>query len=109
VLLDGRLVTSCLVPVAQVAGARVETAAALLVDGRLGVLQQVFLEVGAAQCGICTPGMLLAAEALLRGNPRPGRGEVCQALAGNLCRCTGHTRIVAAVLEAAEERRRGAP
>jgi aerobic-type carbon monoxide dehydrogenase small subunit (CoxS/CutS family) len=70
-------------------------------DGRLDPLQQTFLECGGAQCGICTPGMLIAARALLDANPHPARGEIKEAIAGNLCRCTGYVRIIDAIEQAA--------
>ncbi len=101
VLVDGDLVCSCLVPVAQVAGARVRTVEGLAAGAQLSGVQQAFLEYGGAQCGICTPGMLLAAEQLLTRVADPGEEDVRLALAGNLCRCTGYTRIFEAVLAAA--------
>ena len=99
VLVDGAVVNSCLVAAGQVDGCDVVTVEGLaLPDGTLSPLQQAFIERGAAQCGICTPGMLLAAHALLRENPRPSADEVRVGLAGNLCRCTVYTKIIAAVL-----------
>ena len=101
VLLDGRQVCACLVAIGQVEGRSVETVEGLAgADGRLGPLQKSFLDHGAAQCGICTPGMLMAAEELLRRVSRPDRREVEDALGGVLCRCTGYTKIVDAVLSA---------
>jgi aerobic carbon-monoxide dehydrogenase small subunit len=102
VLVDDVLVCSCLVPVAQVAGAAVRTVEGLASGESLGAVQQAFLEHGGAQCGICTPGMLLAAEQLLARVPEPTEEDVRVALAGNLCRCTGYTRIFEAVLAAAK-------
>lgn len=103
VLLDGRQVCSCLVPIGQVAGRVIETVEGLeAVDGTLAGLQNSFLAHGAAQCGICTPGMLMAAQELLRQVARPNRAEVEDALGGVLCRCTGYAKIVDAVLAAAE-------
>ena len=103
VLLDGRQVCSCLVPIGQVAGRVVETVEGLeAVDGTLAGLQSSFLAHGAAQCGICTPGMLMAAQELLRRGACPSRAEVEDALGGVLCRCTGYAKIVDAVLAAAE-------
>ena len=103
VLLDGRQVCSCLVPIGQVAGRVVETVEGLeAVGGALAGLQNSFLAHGAAQCGICTPGMLMAAQELLRQVARPNRAEVEDALGGVLCRCTGYAKIVDAVLAAAE-------
>jgi len=99
VLVDGEVVNSCLVAVGQVEGCEVVTVEGLaLPDGKLSPLQQSFIERGAAQCGICTPGMLLAAHVLLQQNPRPSEDEVRVGLAGNLCRCTGYTKIIDAVL-----------
>jgi carbon-monoxide dehydrogenase small subunit len=98
VLIDGEVVDSCLVAVGQVEGCHVTTVEGLADGGRLSALQQAFIERGAAQCGICTPGMLLAAHALLAENPRPSEDEVRVGLAGNLCRCTGYTKILDAVL-----------
>jgi aerobic carbon-monoxide dehydrogenase small subunit len=105
VLVDGVLVTSCLVPVAQIEGARVLTVEGLASGAELAPVQQAFLEHGGAQCGICTPGMLLAAVHLLDRIPDPSEEDVRVALAGNLCRCTGYTRIFAAVLAAARAAR----
>jgi len=101
VLLDGRQVCACLVAVGQVEGRSVATVEGLAVDGSLGRLQRAFLAHGAAQCGICTPGMLMAAADLLARNPRPSEAEVSDALGGVLCRCTGYRKIVEAVLAAA--------
>lgn len=98
VLLDGRQVCACLVPVAQVEGRAVETVEGLARNGRLAPLQQAFLNHGAAQCGICTPGMLMAAADLLARNPHPCEAEVLDGLGGVLCRCTGYRKIVEAVL-----------
>ena len=99
VLIDGQVVNSCLVAAGQVDGCSVVTVEGLAPpDGELSPLQRAFVERGAAQCGICTPGMLLAAHALLRDNPSPSADEVRVALAGNLCRCTGYTKIIDAVL-----------
>jgi CO/xanthine dehydrogenase Mo-binding subunit/aerobic-type carbon monoxide dehydrogenase small subunit (CoxS/CutS family) len=98
VLLDGRQVCACLVPVAQVEGRAVETVEGLARDGRLAPLQRAFLDHGAAQCGICTPGMLMAAADLLARNPHPCEAEVLDGLGGVLCRCTGYRKIVEAVL-----------
>ena len=101
VLLDGAQVCSCMVPVAQAAGRHVETVEGLAANGRLNRLQRAFLRHGAAQCGACTPGMLIAATELLRASPRPRAAEVMDGLGGVLCRCTGYRKIVAAVLDAA--------
>jgi len=99
VLIDGEVVDSCLVAAGQVEGCEVLTVEGLAsADGKLSRLQQAFIEKGAAQCGICTPGMLLAAHVLLQQIPRPTADEVRVGLAGNLCRCTGYTKIIDAVL-----------
>ena len=99
VLIDGEVVDSCLVAAGQVEGCEVVTVEGLAsADGKLSRLQQAFIEKGAAQCGICTPGMLLAAHVLLQQIPRPTADEVRVGLAGNLCRCTGYTKIIDAVL-----------
>ncbi|MCA0302384.1 MAG: 2Fe-2S iron-sulfur cluster binding domain-containing protein, partial [Proteobacteria bacterium] len=100
VLIDGRQVCACLVPMGQVEGRAVETVEGLAA-GPLAALQRAFLAHGAAQCGICTPGMLMAAAELLRANAAPSRVEVEDALGGVLCRCTGYTKIVDAVMDAA--------
>lgn len=97
VLVDGELANSCLVPVGQAEGREVLTIEGLAPDGRLGPLQQAFLELGGTQCGLCTPGMLMAAHAFLASGRPAGTPEVREALAGNLCRCTGYTKIVEAV------------
>jgi len=99
VLIDGQVVDSCLVAVGQVEGRDVVTVEGLaLQDGKLSQLQQAFIEYGAAQCGICTPGMLLAAHVLLEQSRRLTADDVREGLAGNLCRCTGYTKIIDAVL-----------
>jgi len=95
--LDGELVVSCLVPALQADGATILTVEGLAGAAGLSHLQRAFLEHGGAQCGICTPGMLLCAKSLLDGNPTPTGDEVRVALAGNLCRCTGYQRILAAI------------
>jgi carbon-monoxide dehydrogenase small subunit len=100
VRLNGELVNSCLVPVLQAEGACIETVEGLATDGQLNSLQQAFLACGGAQCGICTPGMLVAATQLLSNNPHPTIAEVREGLAGNLCRCTGFTRIFESVIAA---------
>ena len=105
VLIDGVLVNSCLIPVLQAKDTRITTIEGLAADGRLCALQQAFLECGGAQCGICTPGMILAAFHLLEKKPQPTADEISEGLSGNLCRCTGYAQIVEAVIEAA---RRGA-
>ena len=101
VIVDGEVINSCLVPACQVQGSSIITVEGLARDGRLDPLQRAFLECGGAQCGICTPGMLIAARALLDVNVRPTRDEIKEAIAGNLCRCTGYTRIIEAIEQAA--------
>ncbi len=101
VLLDGVAVNSCLILAAETDGHDVLTIEGLAEQGELAPLQQAFLDAGAVQCGYCTPGMIMAATCLLRTNPHPSADDVRTALAGNLCRCTGYTRIVDAVLRAA--------
>jgi aerobic carbon-monoxide dehydrogenase small subunit len=103
VLLDGRLVASCLVLAPEAAGRRISTIEGVAANGTLHPLQQKFLEHAALQCGICTPGFIVAAKALLDANPNPTEQQVRYWLAGNLCRCTGYDKIVRAVLDAAEE------
>ena len=103
VTVDGRLVCSCLVLGAECAGREVETIENMAEGDNLHPLQQKFLEHAALQCGICTPGFLVASKALLDHNPNPSEHEVRHWLAGNLCRCTGYDKIVRAVLDAAQE------
>ena len=100
VLMNGELVNSCLIPVAQADGAEIETVEGLGSDNRLHAVQQAFLECGGAQCGMCTPGMLVASAHLLRKNPNPDRLAIREGLNGNLCRCTGYMRIFEAVEKA---------
>jgi carbon-monoxide dehydrogenase small subunit len=107
VLVDGEPVLSCLALPVECQGREIETVEGMARGGRLHPLQQAFAELGAAQCGYCTPGILLTAEALLAGHPAPTRDEIKQALAGNLCRCTGYTKILDAV-ELAALRMKGA-
>ena len=105
VLVDGVPVLSCLTLPAQLSEvAEVTTVEGLARGGTLDPLQTAFAEEGAAQCGYCTPGMLMAAKALLDLNPRPSRGEIARAISGNLCRCTGYTAIYQAIEKAAEAR-----
>ena len=101
VLIDGLLVNSCLIPVLQASSAKIVTIEGLASDGRLQILQQSFLDCGGAQCGICTPGMILAAHHLLSKKPRPTLEEIREGLSGNLCRCTGYTQIIESVEKAA--------
>ena len=103
VLVDGRLMSACLLPVGAVAGREVTTVEGLAdADGTLSPVQQAFLECGGFQCGICTPGQVVAATALLRECPRPDAEQVTDWMMGNLCRCTGYYSIVRAVLQAAD-------
>lgn len=103
VLLNGELVNSCLVPVLQANGARICTIEGVATEGQLHAIQRCFLENGGAQCGICTPGMILATHQLLEKHPHPTLEEIREGLAGNLCRCTGYMRIFSAVQRAAVE------
>ncbi len=103
VLLDGAVVDACLVPMCQVDGSDVRTVEGLAGPDALSPLQQAFLEHGGAQCGICTPGMLMAAQAYLETGGGPDEAGIREAIAGNLCRCTGYTRIVSAIAEVAGE------
>lgn len=105
VLLDGRVVNSCLVLAAQVGGREVVTVEGLRrPDGTMGDLQAAFVKYGAVQCGYCTPGLIIAGEALLRSNPAPTRDEIRDGVAGNLCRCTGYQQIVDAIEQTARQR-----
>ena len=101
VILDGRLVNSCLVMAGEVEGSEITTVEGMADAGHLHPLQQTFLEDAALQCGICTPGFLVAAKALLDENPDPSEHEIRYWLAGNLCRCTGYDKIIRAVQDAA--------
>ena len=104
VLLDGEQVCSCLVPVAQAADRSVTTVEGLATDdGRLSDLQQAFHEYGAAQCGICTPGMLTSLAAFLDENPDPSERDIREAISGNICRCTGYRQIIEAIALAAQK------
>ena len=105
VIVNGEVINSCLTPVCQTQGAEILTAEGLSCDGCLEPLQQAFLECGAAQCGICTPGMLISARSLLEANPQPTREEIKEAIAGNLCRCTGYIKIIDAIQIAAKATR----
>jgi aerobic carbon-monoxide dehydrogenase small subunit len=104
VLMDGILVNSCLVPLLQAQGSSIVTIEGLAAGETLHVLQEAFVECGGAQCGICTPGMILAALHLLDGTPEPTMEEIREGLSGNLCRCTGYSQILEAVAEAARRR-----
>ncbi|MEQ8397545.1 (2Fe-2S)-binding protein [Thalassobaculum sp.] len=108
VMLDGRLVCSCLMLAAEAEGHEIETIEGMAEGEKLHPLQQKFLEMAALQCGICTPGVLVASKALLEKNQNPTETEVRYWLAGNLCRCTGYDKIVRAVLDTAAEMREAA-
>jgi aerobic carbon-monoxide dehydrogenase small subunit len=104
VIIDGQVINSCLVPICQIQGSNVLSVEGLAIDGRLDPLQLAFLECGGTQCGICTPGMLIAARALLDSNAHPSRDQIKEAIAGNLCRCTGYVKIIDAIERAASQR-----
>jgi len=97
VFINGEVVNSCLVPICQVEDAEILTIEGLAKDDRLSPLQEAMIQIGGTQCGICTPGIVMAAKALLDQNPRPTRDEIRAGLGGNLCRCTGYVRIIDAV------------
>jgi aerobic carbon-monoxide dehydrogenase small subunit len=101
VILDGKPVCSCLVLAAEAEGCEVTTIEALSAEGRLHPLQENFLKFGGAQCGFCTPGVIMMAKALLDVNPAPSEEEIRFAIAGNICRCTGYTKIIEAIKETA--------
>lgn len=103
VILDGEIVNSCLVPIAQVNGASITTIEGVADGAQLHVVQQAFIDHGGAQCGICTPGMILAAVDLLQRNPAPTEADIRNGLAGNLCRCTGYMKIFESVVRACQK------
>lgn len=103
VFIDGELANSCLIPVAQVAGARITTIEGVATGERLHAVQEAFIAMGGAQCGICTPGMIMAAISLLERHPQPTQDEIRNGLAGNLCRCTGYIKIFDAVVQACQQ------
>jgi carbon-monoxide dehydrogenase small subunit len=103
VLLDGEPVTACLVMTPQVEGRSITTIEGIEKNKRLHVVQESFVACGAVQCGYCTPGLIVATVALLEKNPRPSTEDIRRGLAGNICRCTGYTKIIAAVLDAATQ------
>ena len=103
VLIDGELVNSCLVPAAQAEGSDIRTVEGVADGERLHAVQRAMVECGGAQCGICTPGMVLAAVSLLKRTPAPTEADIREGLAGNLCRCTGYTKIFDAVVHAVKE------
>ena len=104
VKLDGQIVNSCLVPVAQVNGSSITTIEGVAHGDQLHAVQQAFIDHGGAQCGICTPGMILAAVDLLERNPEPTEADIRNGLAGNLCRCTGYIKIFESVVRACQKR-----
>ena len=99
VLIDGIPVNACLIPVVQAEGTTITTVEGIGPDGDLDPVQRTFIDLGATQCGICTPGFIVTARALLDNNPNPSRRDIREALAGNLCRCTGYQKIIDAVVE----------
>ena len=104
VMIDGQIVNSCLVPVAQVEGASIKTIEGIAIgEDQLHAVQQAFIDCGGAQCGICTPGMVMAAVDLLEKNPNPNEAEIRNGLAGNLCRCTGYMKIFESVVRACQK------
>jgi len=102
VIIDGKAVTSCLTLAVEAEGREIRTIEGVAKDGKLSPLQQAFIDHGAIQCGFCTPGMVMSATALLEENPKPTEHEVRMGIAGNICRCTGYTKIVEAILAASE-------
>lgn len=107
VIMNGKAVTSCLVPVMRAEGAVIQTIEGVAHKGKLHPLQEEFINKGAIQCGFCTPGMIMSAKALLDHNSNPTREEIKEALGGNICRCTGYAKIEEAVLAAAARLREG--
>jgi carbon-monoxide dehydrogenase small subunit len=103
VFISGKIVNSCLVPIAQVEGTEIKTIEGIATDNQLHAVQQAFIECGGAQCGICTPGMVLAAVDLLERNPNPTDADIRTGLAGNLCRCTGYMKIFESVVRAVQK------
>ena len=102
VIIDGKTVTSCLTLAVEAEGKEIRTIEGVAKNGKLSPLQQSFIDHGAIQCGFCTPGMVMSATALLEENPNPTEDEVRMGIAGNICRCTGYTKIVEAILAASE-------
>lgn len=107
VIMNGKAVTSCIIPVMRAQGAVIETIEGLAKGAQLHPIQEEFIEKGAIQCGFCTPGMIMSSKALLDENPDPTSLEVQEALGGNICRCTGYVKIEEAVMAAAERMRKG--
>ncbi len=109
VIMDGKAALSCLILAAEADGSTIRTVEGEATDGRLTVLQQVFIDQGGVQCGFCTPGMIMSARSLLERNPNPSREEIVEAIAGNLCRCTGYEPIIRAIEAVAGLKRGGEP
>src|SRR3989449_2167951 len=103
VMIDGQIVNSCLVPVAQIDGAEIKTIEGVATGCQLHAVQQAFIECGGAQCGICTPGMVMAAVSLLEKTPNPNEADIRNGLAGNLCRCTGYMKIFESVVRTCQK------
>jgi carbon-monoxide dehydrogenase small subunit len=102
VLMNGEPVNSCMILAVECNGAEIITVEGLALDGQLHPVQQALIDTGGVQCGYCTPGVLVTARALLDRNPHPSEAEICEALVGNLCRCTGYVRIIQGIQEAAK-------
>ncbi len=107
VFINGTIVNSCLVPVAQAEGATIKTIEGIATEDQLHAVQKAFIEFGGAQCGICTPGMVMAAVDLLERNPNPSEADIRTGLAGNLCRCTGYIKIFESVVRACGDKAEG--
>jgi carbon-monoxide dehydrogenase small subunit len=107
VLMDGKAVNTCLIFIAEVEGKEITTIEGLAQEGKLHPLQKAFMDEGAVQCGFCTPGMILAAKAFLDSNPQPTETQIREAVAGNLCRCTGYDKIIRAIMSAAQAIEKG--
>ena len=107
IIMDGKSVTSCIIPVMRAEGAVIQTIEGVAQNGRLHPLQEEFINQGAVQCGFCTPGMIMSAKALLDENPEPKKEEIREALGGNICRCTGYVNIERAVETAAQRIQKG--
>lgn len=107
VLMDGQAVNACLVFIAETKGKEITTIEGLAQEGKLHPLQQAFMDEGAVQCGFCTPGVILTAKAFLDSNPEPSESQIREAIAGNLCRCTGYDKIIRAIMSAAQAIEKG--
>ena len=107
IIMDGKSVTSCIIPVLRAEGAVIQTIEGVAKNGKLHPLQEEFINQGAVQCGFCTPGMIMSAKALLDENPEPKKEEIREALGGNICRCTGYVNIERAVEAAAQHIQKG--